>query len=130
MLAEQATKSETVWETVRWWEIRRIPYNGALLFVGLATLASMYFLGGNSIPPGEDIAEPLAVLIGIPLFAIAANVCYTLGPIVSLVGRLNEKTQERLYIAGFAFSMALTFLPGIWWLILWMMVRVFPKAAV
>lgn len=88
----------------------------------------MYYLGGNSVPPGEDIAEPLAVIIATPLFVIAANVCYTFGPIVSLAARLNEKTQEKLYAAGFAFSVVMTLLPGIWFLIMWLTVKLFFKA--
>lgn len=52
MLADQGYKSETFWETVKWWEIRRIPYNCALLLIGIIKSCIDVLFGRQLSPAG------------------------------------------------------------------------------
>jgi hypothetical protein len=65
-------------ETVVWWELRRIPFNLIVGAVGLASVIVMELFGSTFIKPGEDFAEPIALLLGTILFGLIANVGYTL----------------------------------------------------
>jgi len=103
-------------QVVRWWEVRRVYYNAALLFVGIAAVAGFEFVMDRAIPPGEDAIEPMALLIFVPLYAIVANICYTLGWFIELAGRNNDWVAARrrgrwMFRYGLWFSCVLTSLP-------------------
>jgi hypothetical protein len=100
----------------KWWELRRVPYNAALVFIGVAAIAGMEWLMGQVIPLGEDAVEPMALMLGILLYGFAANVCYTLGWIIELHGRRRDPTLARerarwMFRAGMLFSALLTTTP-------------------
>jgi hypothetical protein len=108
-------------DIIVWWELRRIPYNIVLAFVGFATLLLIFAVG--SAEPEVDFVEPLVVAFGVPLYAIAANVCYTLGWILDGYLVYAGRQSIALFYAGSAFSIGLTALPGIWAVFLWMVYR-------
>lgn len=92
-----------------WWEKRRLAYNaiiaagGAVSLSGLGLLALLH---GESISPWSAMGPVAAALL-------AANACYTLGPIVeSLVhklwGREVLAVGPLLFRAGLTFSVGLT----------------------
>ena len=105
------------WDAVVWWEVRRIPYNLALLVVGTGSVAAIELIGGRLVRVGEDFVEPLFLLFGIIAYAILANICYSLGWITELIWSSGDtdKTQPvraRVFRWGFLFSVALTALPA------------------
>ena len=69
----------TTGQVIRWWELRRLLYNSLLLAVGVAAIAGMEWLMGQAVPMGEDAIEPMALVLGVVVYGIMANLCYTLG---------------------------------------------------
>jgi hypothetical protein len=115
----------TNWEVIRWWEVRRLLYNGVLFIIGIASIASMEFLMGRVIPVGEDVIEPLALALGVVLYGITANVCYTSGWIVELAGRKADELHARAraqkqFLLGLWLSCLLTTTPFWFGLIFWL----------
>ena len=107
-----------------WWEKRRIPYNLALLVAGSASLFAIEAIGGRMVPMGEDFVEPLFLLFGVIVYAILANVCYSLGWITELLWNPGDTREAlakrtRIFRAGFIFSVALTGLPAVVMVFLW-----------
>jgi hypothetical protein len=76
------------------------------------TLFIVEFVGGLAVKPGEDVIEPMALLIIVPLFALCANVCYTLGWIVDLILH-RSKPSLRLLVTGYGFSTVVTLIPAV-----------------
>jgi len=109
----------SVWSVFRWWEARRPIFNLFVGAAGLLTLATFKLLALLTPTPGvfEVPWRPVVV------YAVLANVCYTLGPIADLVFRrqLGERAPAVgpvLLRYGFVFSVGLTLLPiGLGWLI-------------
>ena len=66
-------------DVIRWWELRRIPYNLVVGAVGLASIVVFEIVANSMIPRGEDAVEPLLLLVGIFAYGVACNVAYTLG---------------------------------------------------
>ena len=97
-------------EIVRWWERRRIFYNTVMLAAGCVTIMLALLLREiiftdliNALPP---------VLI----FALSANLFYTLGWVVEIVCRkfiaekeVVQKVGPVLFIAGLSLSVLFTF---------------------
>jgi len=103
------------WDAVVWWEIRRVPFNLALLVVGLASLFASALVGSHVLPPDRDIGKPF---IAVVLYAIGANLCYTLGWVTELVWGWGdtERTREvraKVFRLGLIFSVSLTCLPAV-----------------
>ena len=103
-------------QVIAWWETRRIYYNAALLFIGIAAIVGFEFVMDKAIPVGEDAIEPMALLVFVPLYALMANVCYTLGWIFELAGRNTDTVYARrrarwMYRRGMLFACLLTSLP-------------------
>lgn len=99
----------TVGSIFKWWERRRLAYN-AIISVGGAVSLSGLWLGflliGNPVSPGFILTPVIPVLL-------AANACYTLGPIVEslahkLWGREVLPIGPHLFRAGLIFSVGLT----------------------
>lgn len=70
-------------EIVRWWELRRLPYNaivGAVGIVSAVTMVGVAFTcesrGGAAIGLPDP---PLFAIVGVLLYGILANLCYTGG---------------------------------------------------
>lgn len=66
-------------QIIRWWELRRIPYNLVVGAVGIASIGVMEILANSMLPIGEDAVEPLVLLFGGLAYAVTCNVGYTLG---------------------------------------------------
>jgi hypothetical protein len=108
------------WDAIAWWEIRRIPYNLAVLVAGIVSIAVLAFIG-----PDEDIGSPL---LGIIFYGFMANVCYTLGWVTELIwdGVITTRTKEmrrKVFRVGLLFSVGLTLLPALLLPILWLVRR-------
>ncbi len=70
-------------QCVLWWELRRAPYNLVLAITGLITITVLEVAATKLLTPGEDGIEPMALFILVPLYAIAANIAYTLQDFLS-----------------------------------------------
>ncbi|MGC1385918.1 MAG: hypothetical protein WA823_19255 [Candidatus Acidiferrales bacterium] len=101
-------------DVIRWWELRRIPYNVTLLVIGTVALyGGAWVLGGKRPELTMDVWP-----IAIPCFVYGfiANIFYTLGWVVELWGRTTDAAAARrravlTFRAGFALSCVLTTLP-------------------
>lgn len=118
----------TTWEIIRWWEIRRILYNGILLAIGAASIIAMEWLMGKVIPVGEDAVEPFALALGAFAYGIIANLCYTSGWVLELgMGRADKgrarAVAKKLFVAGLWFSCLLTSAPFWFGLVFWLFHR-------
>ncbi|HTW79365.1 MAG TPA: hypothetical protein VME23_07485 [Terracidiphilus sp.] len=115
----------TTWQIIRWWEIRRLLYNAILFAIGIASIIAMEFLMGRVIPVGEDAIEPFALALGVVIYGIVANLCYTSGWIVELAGRKADGTSARSqarkhFLLGLWFSSLLTSAPLWFGLVFWL----------
>jgi len=100
-------------DIIRWWEQRRFGFNFWVGLVGVVTWFSVLTAGGAAVKPGEDFEEPLAMIFGPLLYAIMANLCFTMGWITDIVA-YRGCPRKGLFKAGLIFSIVLTALPGIW----------------
>jgi|ERR1700733_1848446 hypothetical protein len=103
------------WDAVAWWEIRRIPFNLLILVVGLASGFTSALLGNRVFKPDVDFGKPF---IGVVLYAVAANLCYTLGWVTELLwawGNTDrtETVRPKVFRVGLIFSVGLTLLPPV-----------------
>lgn len=102
----------SAWAVVRWWESRRPLFNLCVGGAGLLTLASVTLLA--HLPP-----HPMGFLVpwdAVLVYALMANVCYTLGPLGDLLLRraLGDRAPAIapvLFRYGFVFAVGLTLLP-------------------
>jgi hypothetical protein len=118
----------TNWEIIRWWELRRITYNAILFVIGIVSILTMEWLMGKVIPVGEDAVEPFVLSVGVIVYAIMANLCYTLGWIVELGSRtLNPASarsrSKKLFLGGLWLSCLLTAAPFWLGLVFWLVHR-------
>ena len=121
--AEGATGKTS--EIIRWWELRRIPYNLIVGSFGFISIIVGEAIGNTFLEPGEDLEEPFAMIIGIVLFAIGANTAYTLGWLVE--GRAVRRDdlvqhrvfREKAFRAGLLFSIVLATVPLCITILLW-----------
>jgi hypothetical protein len=101
-----------MWTVVNWWESRRAVFN---LTVGAAGVLSLLLVNAFALlPPHPAILRvpPLAILV----YAVMANLCYTLGPIVDVAihrrwGPTYAAIGPTIFRYGFVFSLGLTLLP-------------------
>jgi hypothetical protein len=105
------------WDSIVWWELRRIPYNLLMLVVGVLSLSSILFIGSYFVRLGEDVIEPLAMVAGAVVFGGFANLAYTLGWITELLWswgdtERTESMRSLIFWMGTAFSVAVTLLPA------------------
>jgi hypothetical protein len=68
-------------QIILWWEIRRFPFN---IIVGATGLLTALLLLGISVYSEHKFGEtaggsPFFAIMGVALYGIAANVCYTAG---------------------------------------------------
>jgi MFS family permease len=115
----------TNWQIIRWWELRRLLYNTILFAIGITSIFVMELLMEKVIPVGEDAIEPMALALGVVAYGIMANVCYTLGWIVELIGRRQHEARARLrakklFLMGLWFSCLLTSAPSWFGLVFWL----------
>jgi hypothetical protein len=103
------------WDAIVWWEIRRIPFNLLILIVGLVSGFTFALVGTHVLSPDQDFGKPF---IGMVLYAVGANLCYTLGWITELLWAWGNTAQTeairpKVFRAGLIFSVTLTLLPAI-----------------
>ena len=113
------------WDAVVWWEIRRILFNLLVLAVGFVRFLIVAFAGSRLVGPDADFGNPF---LGVVLYAIVANLCYTLGWITELLWAWGNTAQTeairpKVFRAGLIFSAAVTFLPAIVVPLLWAIQR-------
>jgi hypothetical protein len=112
------------WDAIVWWEIRRIPYNATLAILGIGTIGALLWIGSHFSTSGEDVEEPLGLIVGAILYGLAANAFYTLGWISELLwsGGDTSRTQpfrKRVFLLGLIMSCVLTLLPAVLIPVLW-----------
>jgi hypothetical protein len=113
------------WDAIVWWEIRRIPYNAMLALLGMMTIIAVLWIGSHFAVAGEDVEEPLGLIVGVVLYGLVANVFYTLGWISELLwsggdtGR-TESLRRRVFLIGLIASCAITVLPAVLIPTLWL----------
>lgn len=101
----------TAMERLRWWESRRLAYNAIVGSTGIVALGTMYI--ASVLPPQMPMHFPPAIIL---VYALAANLCYSLGWGLEMVARAvwGEQAPElgpALFRQGLAFSVGLTALP-------------------
>ncbi|SRR5712691_788864 len=106
------------WDAIAWWEIRRIPFNLIVMVAGIASALVIELIGSRLVRPGEDIEEPIGIVIGVISYAVAANLCYSLGWITELLWSWGDTTRTealrpKVFRLGIIISVVLTILPGI-----------------
>jgi hypothetical protein len=109
------------WDAVAWWEIRRIPFNFLILVVGLVSGFIVAFVGSRVFKPEADFGSPFIAVI---LYAVTANLCYTLGWITELLWAWGDTAQTetirpKVFRVGLIFSASLTLLPAIVLSLVW-----------
>lgn len=114
-----ATSRLSKWETVRWWEVRRIPYNLLVGIAGILSLVLVVFVGSMAVKPGDDFEEPMGLILFLIAFGIMANLCYPSGWIVDLV-LYRGQPRRKLFRLGLIFSTVLASLPGLWAVCAWL----------
>jgi hypothetical protein len=105
-------------EAVVWWEKRRIVFNLAVLAAGLVSGLAIELIGSRFAQPGEDVEEPLAIIVGVIAYAVAANAFYTVGWITEILWSggdtsRTEAIRPRVFRLGLILSVVLTLLPGV-----------------
>jgi hypothetical protein len=109
-------------DAIKWWELRRTPYNAALLIVGCSSIWLVLYLGDQMVEPGEDVVEPLAVIFGPLLYALAANACYSLGWLTEIIDNSRSpQERQRLFWYGLSFSILVTAIPGMVAVFVWVL---------
>jgi len=76
----------SAWEVIKWWELRRIPYNVIIGVFAIGCYLAFCILMDASgvVKPGEDAVEPLVVV----LMPFVFNIFYTGGWVLELFLRL------------------------------------------
>ena len=102
----------SAWAVLGWWERRRLFYNLVVGSAGLITTAAALSL--TLLPPLSGQGGPTLILI--PVYALWANIFYSLGAPVDLLLRrwLKERAgpvAQAMFRYGLAFSVGLTLLP-------------------
>jgi hypothetical protein len=90
-----------------------------ILAVGIFAWFAVLIAGSQAVRPGVDFEEPIAMIIGPPVYAVIANICYHLGPLLDIVFYAG-RPRVGLFKAGLIFSLMLTSLPGIWAIVAWL----------
>jgi hypothetical protein len=107
---------------LRWWESRRLFYNRIVGTVGVVSATGM--VGLALLPPHASTFSLLPVLVGIGVYGVLANFCYSLGWVVEVVaralwGREAPDLGPVLFRQGLIFSVGLTLFPLFLSVLLW-----------
>jgi hypothetical protein len=97
---------------VAWWERRRLAYNFIVGAAGIVSLTITHAL--LWLPPNGHLT--FVPWQGVVLYAVAANVCYCLGPAADVTLQLVFQRRvlppgPTLYRMGLTFAVGLTFMP-------------------
>jgi hypothetical protein len=105
-----------------WWEARRIPYNlivasagivTSLMIIAIAAGAGIFFHSDFGLPD-----PPIFAILGVILYGIMANVCFTGGWITELfIRHFSPREADRFapnsFFCGVIFSVLLTLTPAV-----------------
>jgi hypothetical protein len=105
-------------DLVKWWEARRLNYNLLVGVVGVITWVLVLCVGSLAVKPCVEFEEPFMMIIGLIIYGIFANLCYSLGWVLDIT-IYRGRPRTVLYKAGLIFSLILTALPGIWAIVAW-----------
>lgn len=99
---------------LRWWESRRLLYNGIVGTTGVLTVGALWVL--TALPPFSEPLAPGVAAVGAAAYGLMANVCYSMGWGVEMVarwlwGREAPDLGPLLFRQGLIFSVGLTLLP-------------------
>ena len=100
------------WSVIGWWESRRTLYNATLAVAGGLSISAVKLMM-MLMPAPQTEPFPWGIVV---VYAILANVMYTVGPTVDLLIRRRWGNQYAavgpvLFRYGFVFSVGLTLLP-------------------
>ena len=101
---------DTIWAVIGWWEARRIPFNITVGATGIVTGCLVLLVAWLSerwlgIPVGVP-DPPVLVVLGVLVYGVAANVCYTGGWVAEwLVRKAWPAESERMGPISFALGM-------------------------
>ena len=98
-------------EIFRWWEARRLAFNAVVLAAGATTVGLVFLM--ELLTPGRPRFPSLWIIL---IYAVLANLFYTLGPVADAVitklgGRKASEVGPMLFRYGFVFAVLLTLLP-------------------
>jgi hypothetical protein len=109
------------WDAVTWWEIRRIPFNLLILAAGVVSGFIVVLVGSHVFKPDQDFGSPL---LAVAVYAVAANLCYTLGWVTELLWAWGNTAKtsairQKVFRVGLIFSVSLTLLPALVLSLIW-----------
>ena len=118
------TEAPSAGQIILWWEKRRVLYNILVGAVGLVSVTVLLTVGRRVIGEQEPLFSPFLLFLGILIYGVGANICYTAGWIVELLisrrgSRNTDKFANGAFKAGLWFSCAITSLPFWFVLVLW-----------
>jgi hypothetical protein len=107
---------------LRWWESRRLLFNGIVGGTGLVTLGGVWLV--SALPPVSEPVPLAFMATGAAIYGLLANVCYTLGWWTEMLarwawGRQAPDLGPVLFRQGLIFSVGLTLLPLIFISLAW-----------
>ena len=116
----------TALQIISWWEIRRIPFNILVGTVGVISMVLLFVFVDSSVTAqsGEDIVEPLAVLIA----PFGINFAYTFGWLgeiaLSRIWKVvDPELGAKLLRFGTALTLFLITLPSLIWGVIFVLVK-------
>jgi hypothetical protein len=121
-LFSRSLSEMTAGQIIRWWETRRFVFNGFVGLTGLAAGIVMFTTGAIMEAHGYDAIgipdPPIAAIFGIFLYAVIANICYTVGWLSELGARQIWPAESSAYgkiafALGLVGSVILTAFPAI-----------------
>lgn len=100
------------WDVISWWEGRRLLFNVSVGCAGLMSVGTMALLN----PEPASVMADFGLLIGVSVYSLAANACFSLGWVADLTLRrvLGMRAPDLAPVMlryGFVFSLGLTLLP-------------------
>jgi magnesium-transporting ATPase (P-type) len=107
---------------IKWWELRRIPYNLIVGGLGVFTFVVTLLVAAIASDKfGEPLGlpdPPIVAVFAVVFYAVMANVCYTGGWIIELVVRSLWKERagdfgQISFTLGILFSALLTLAPAV-----------------
>jgi uncharacterized membrane protein YedE/YeeE len=106
------------YDAIVWWELRRIRFNAILLVIGALSFAIIEGVGARLVQPGDDVVEPLGVVLFGGAFIIGANICYTLGWVTELMWSRGDTARTEdvrpiVYRRGLILSAVIAAAPGV-----------------
>lgn len=113
--------SDSFWEILGWWELRRIPYNlivGGVGVVSCGVILAVAAIGSELFDEPLGLPDPPIIAVFVILaYGVAANVCYSGGCIAEWLVRKVWRERagafgEISFVLGGLFSILLTLAPA------------------